>query len=182
MNKLSQMFAGVSLVALAVAGILSAQETKQVHPGKGGSPHVTTTYNMGGKSVAITYGRPSKKNRVIFGQTIPFGKVWRLGADEATTLEIGADMMIGPLHVVAGKYTLYAIPGEKEWTLVISKQTGQWGTVYKADQDYGRTAMKLTKASSPAEQLTITIEGSGNDRTLKVAWDDAVATVPVQMH
>ena len=83
MNKLSQMFAGVSLVALAVAGILSAQETKQVHPGKGGSPHVTTTYNMGGKSVAITYGRPSKKNRVIFGQTIPFGKVWRLGADEA---------------------------------------------------------------------------------------------------
>jgi len=182
MNKISHVFAGVSLVALAVAGILGAQETKQVHPGKGGSPHVTTTYSIGGKNVAITYGRPSKKGRAIFGQTIPFGKVWRLGADEATTLELGGDMMIGPLHVTAGKYTLYAVPGEKEWTLVINKQTGQWGTRYDQAQDYGRTAMKLAKASAPAEQLTITIEGSGNDRTLKVAWDDAVATVPVQMH
>lgn len=182
MKKLSQMLAGVSLVALAVVGIVSAQETKQVHPGKGGSPHVTTTYKMDGKTVAITYGRPAKKDRVIFGQTLPYGKVWRLGADEATTLEIGGDMMIGPLHVVAGKYTLYAIPNEKEWTLIINKQTGQWGTVYKDDQDYGRTAMKLTKSSTPVEQLTITIDGQGNEKVLKVAWDDAVATLPVMMH
>lgn len=182
MKKLSQTLAGMSLFALAVAGLLTAQETKEVHPGKGGSPHVTTTYKMDGKSVSITYGRPLKKNRVIFGQTIPYGQVWRLGADEATTLELGGDMMIGPLHVVAGKYTLYAIPGDKEWTLVISKQTGQWGTVYKKENDYGRTAMKLTKASAPVEQLTITIDGKGDDKVLKVAWDNAVATVPVMMH
>ena len=65
---------------------------------------------------------------------------------------------------------------------MISKQTGQWGTVYSKDQDYGRTAMKLTKASAPVEQLTITIEGKPDDKFLKVAWDDAVATVPVMMH
>jgi hypothetical protein len=182
MKKLSHSLAGLSLLALAVAGLLTAQETKEVHPGKGGSPHVTTTYKMDGKAISITYGRPLKKNRAIFGQTIPFGKVWRLGADEATTLEMGGDMMIGPLHVVAGKYTLYAVPGPKEWTLVISKQTGQWGTVYDQSKDYGRTAMKLAKASSPAEQLTITIEGKADDKFLKVAWDDAVATVPVMMH
>ena len=182
MKKLSHSIAGFSLLALAAAGFLTGQETKQVHPGKGGSPHVTTTYKMEGKNVSITYGRPLKKNREIFPATIPYGQVWRMGADEATTLEIGGDMMIGPLHVVAGKYTLYAVPGAKEWTLVISKQTGQWGTVYSKDQDYGRTAMKLTKASSPVEQLTITIEGKADDKMLKVAWDNAVATVPVMMH
>ncbi|HZO53020.1 MAG TPA: DUF2911 domain-containing protein [Bryobacteraceae bacterium] len=182
MKKLSHSLAGLSLLAFAVAGLLTGQETKQVHPGKGGSPHVTTTYKMDGKTVSITYGRPLKKNREIFGKTIAHGQVWRLGADEATTLETTADLMIGPLHVVAGKYTLYAVPGPKEWTLVISKQTGQWGTVYNKDQDYGRTAMKLTKASSPVEQLTITIEGKGDDKMLKVAWDDAVATVPLMVH
>ena len=182
MKKLSHSLAGLSLLAIAAVGLLTGQETKQVHPGKGGSPHVTTTYKMDGKTVSITYGRPFKKNREIFGKTIPYGQVWRLGADEATTLEMTGDMMIGPLHVTAGKYTLYAVPGEKEWTLVISKQTGQWGTVYKKEEDYGRTAMKLTKAATPAEQLTITIEGKAGDKVLKIAWDNAVATVPVQMH
>ena len=182
MNKLSHTLAGLSLFALAVAGLLTAQETKEVHPGKKGSPHVTTTYKMDGKTASITYGRPYKKNRKIFGELEAYGKVWRAGADEATTLETAGDMMIGPLHVVAGKYTLWAIPGEKEWTLVINKQTGQWGTMYNKDQDYGRTAMKLTKAAKPLEQLTITIEGKSDDKVLKFAWDDAVATVPIMMH
>ncbi len=182
MKRFSQLFAGAALLSLAAAGLLTGQETKQVHPGKGGSPHVTTSYKMGSQTVSITYGRPLRKNRVIFPDTIPYGKVWRLGADEATTLETTGDLMLGAVHLPAGKYTLYAIPGEKTWTLVVNKQTGQWGTVYKADQDLGRTEMKLAKAASPADQLAITIEGPSNNKVLKVAWDTAVATAPLMMH
>lgn len=178
MKKLSLLVSGLCLL-----GLLFAQETKQVHPGKAGSPHVETTYKIGDQTVSITYGRPSKKGREVFGKLVPYGEVWRTGADEATILKTSGDLMMGPLHVVAGEYALFTIPGEKEWTLILNKVSKQWGAFkYDKNMDYGRTAMKVTKAASPVEQLTITIEGKGMDRELKIAWDNVVAVAPLMVH
>lgn len=173
---------GVGLGVLAMAltsfgGLLTAQD-------KRASPHDTVSATINGKKITITYGRPYKKGRVIFGGLEPWGKVWRTGADEATTLTTEADLMIGPLHVVAGTYSLFTIPNEKEWTLVLNKTAKQWGA-FKYDQgmDYGRAAMKVTRPSAPIEQMTIAIEKKGDhEAVLKVMWDDTIASIDMMVH
>jgi len=147
------------------------------------SPHETTSAVLGGKKISIEYGRPYKKGRVIFGGLEKFGKVWRTGADEATTIENQGDLMLGSLHVPAGKYALFTIPDQTEWTLVINKVAKQSGAYeYDAKQDLGRVKMKIEKSPKVIEQLTISIEGQGSRGTLKIAWDDTVASIPVMMH
>ncbi len=112
------------------------------------------------------------------------GKVWRTGADEATTLTTEADLMVGEIHVPAGAYSLFTIPDDGKWTLVLNKTAKQWGAFeYDESQDLGRTAMKVSSLDSPLEQLTITIEpASGKNGVLKVAWDQTVATADIMVH
>jgi hypothetical protein len=110
--------------------------------------------------------------------------VWRTGADEATKLTTEADLMIGSLHVPKGTYSLFTIPGEKEWTLILNKEADQWGA-YKYDQskDLGRVKMTARKLDKPVEQLTISVESAGGSRgVLKIAWSDLEASVPVMVH
>src|SRR5258706_9218742 len=95
-----------------------------------------------GKTISVDYSSPRAKGRKIFGGLVPFDKEWRTGANDATTFVTDADLMVGDLHVPAGKYTLYTIPGETEWTIIINKQTGQWGTQYDEKQDLGRTKVQ----------------------------------------
>jgi hypothetical protein len=147
------------------------------------SPHETTSATLGGKKITIEYGRPYKKGRVIFGGLEKFGKVWRTGADEATTIETQGDLMLGSLHVPAGKYALFTIPDQNEWTLIINKVAKQSGAYeYDAKQDLGRVKMKLEKSPKVIEQLTISVDGQGNRGALKIAWDDTIASIPVMMH
>ena len=148
------------------------------------SPHESTSGVIAGKKITIEYGRPYKKGRKIFGGLEPLGKVWRTGADEATTLTTEADLMVGGIHVPAGAYGLFTIPDDGKWTLVLNKTAKQWGAFdYDESQDLGRTAMKVSSLDSPLEQLTITIEPtSGNNGVLKVAWDQTVATVDIMVH
>lgn len=177
MNKSLKI--GFTLTLALAAGLtLLGQQRQRV------SPHESTTATIGGKKITITYGRPSKKGREIFGKLEPYGKVWRTGADEATTLETEADLMIGDLHVPAGTYALFTIPEQSKWTLVVNKTAKQWGAFkYEESQDLGRVPMTMKKLSSPLEQLTITLApGSGNKGTLTVAWDTVSASVPVMVH
>jgi hypothetical protein len=147
------------------------------------SPHETTSAVLGGKKISIEYGRPYKKGRVIFGGLEKLGQVWRTGADEATTIETQGDLMLGSLHVPAGKYALFTIPDKTEWTLIINKVAKQSGAYeYDAKQDLGRVKMKIEKSPKVIEQLTISIEGQGSRGTLKIAWDDTVASIPAMMH
>ncbi|MGQ9919354.1 MAG: DUF2911 domain-containing protein [Bryobacteraceae bacterium] len=167
--------------SLLIAGALAvtAQPKQRV------SPHETTSATIGGKKITIEYGRPYVKGRNVWaGPLAPFGKVWRTGADEATKLTTGADLMIGPLHVPAGSYSLFTIPGEKEWTLILNKVADQWGAYkYDQNQDLGRVKMTARKLSTPIEQLTISIEPQGGSRgVLKIAWSDMEASVPVMVH
>jgi hypothetical protein len=171
-----------AVAMLAAAGItLGAQKTTQVHPGKGGSPHVKSEWTVDGAKISIEYGRPSLKGRSE-AELMPPGKEWRTGADEATTLTSDKMLMIGSLMIPAGTYTLYTVPGDKEWQLVVSKKTGQWGIPYPAGEDLGRTPMTVSKNAKPVEQLTITIDDTPGGGNLNIAWGTTKATAAFMVH
>lgn len=163
------------ILALALTGLAVTTASAQQAPA---SPRQTAEATVGGGKVTIDYGAPSVRGRQIFGGLVPYGKVWRLGANKATHLTTETDLMIGTLAVPKGTYTLYALPGDgavATMQLIVSRQTGQWGTVYAEAQDLGRVAMKVSKAATPVEQMKLSISG-GN---LVFEWDTVRATVPV---
>jgi hypothetical protein len=174
---------GVSAVVLALAAGLtvSAQKTTEVHPGKGGSPHVRSEWTIDGANISVQYGRPYLKGRQE-SQVMPPGKEWRTGADEATTLRTDRDLAFRDLKVPAGTYTLYTVPGEKQWQLVISKKTGQWGVPYPAGADLGRVPMDVQKTASPVEQLTISVHDTQKGGELRIEWGTVSARAPFTVH
>uniref|UniRef100_E6PWU0 DUF2911 domain-containing protein n=1 Tax=mine drainage metagenome TaxID=410659 RepID=E6PWU0_9ZZZZ len=144
------------------------------------SPPAKTAVSLTGADITIHYSAPSVRNRKIFGGLVPFGVVWRTGANAATTLKTSGNLMIGSLNVPAGTYTLYSMPGENAWKLIVNKQTGQWGTTYKADQDLGRVDLKVAKNAAPIEKMVIDFEKtSGATTTLHIKWADLDLSVPV---
>ena len=174
---------GMATVAvLLAAGIgVSAQKTTEVHPGKGGSPHVRSEWTIDGANISIEYGRPFLKGRSE-AQVMPPGREWRTGADEATTLKTDRALMFGKLMVPAGTYTLYTVPGDKEWQLIVSKKTGQWGVPYPKGEDLGRVPMSVSKNDSPVEQLTISLHDTPKGGELRVDWGTTSARVPFMVH
>jgi hypothetical protein len=172
-SRLALVAASLATVALVSAAVARADKERA-------SPHADVSATVGGKKLTISYGRPYKKGRDIFGALVPWGQVWRLGADEATTLTTDGDVTIGDLKVPKGTYALFAIPGQKDWQLVVNKTAKQWGAFkYDAKDDLGKTTMKVSAAATPVEQLTISVEPAGAKATLKIAWDKTVATVGI---
>ncbi len=169
----------VSLLFLLAAASLSIAQQQQQPPK---SPPGTAEHTFAdGKKVTVAYSRPYMKGRKIMGGLVPFGTVWRTGANAATTLTTDVDLMIGDLNVPAGKYTIYTLPSENEWKLIINKQTGQWGTKYDESQDLGRVTMKKSALSSPLEQFTISFEKTGaNSATMKFDWETTSVSVDVK--
>jgi hypothetical protein len=158
---------------VAPAGLVAAQQ-------KRASPHDTVKATIDGATISITYGRPYTKGRKIFGGLVPYGQVWRTGADEATILETDKALMFGALHLNPGKYSLYSVVDEKQWRLVVNKQVGQWGTEYSQAQDLGRVPMKTETLPAAVEQLTIAIEKNpaGKGGQIVITWDTTKATLP----
>ena len=146
---------------------------------KRASPHDQVSAVVAGKKVTVQYGRPYKKGRSIFGGLVPYGQIWRTGADEATILTTEGDLMIGALRVPKGSYALFTLPGKDEWTLVVNKVFHQWGAFsYDPKQDLGRVPMKLGAAPTPIEQFTIEVEpADARSATLKLSWDKLAASV-----
>jgi DUF2911 family protein len=145
------------------------------------SPRDTTRATVGSAHLLVDYGRPSKRGRQIFGGLVPYGEVWRTGANAATTFVTDRDLVVASVTVPAGTYTLFSVPAQSAggWKLVINKQTKQWGTEYHQDQDLGRASMTTTSISPPVEQFTIKIvpKGSGGGE-LQYVWDTTQASVP----
>ena len=170
----------VSCIALGVAAVmmLSAETGNRKVTSNAQSPSADTSVTLGGHVITIEYNAPSARGRKVEGGLIPNGSVWRLGADSATTLTSDVDLMIGDLKVPKGAHTLYLLGSESGWKLVVNKQVGQWGTVYDASKDLGRTDMKVTKAAAAAETLKITLKAPG---VLEVAWGNSVGTIPVKV-
>src|SRR5262245_33590175 len=122
MRKVRLVGSGLVLAAAAAVAI-HAQQDKSKRP----SPPASAKCDLaGGKSITVDYSSPRAKGRKVFGGIVPYGEVWRAGATEATTFVTTADLMVGSHHVPAGNYTLFTIPGQDKWTLIISKKTGEW--------------------------------------------------------
>jgi len=164
------------VAAVLIASVpLIAQQKPQLSP-----PGEASVKFDNGKSVTIKYSRPSMRGRKIYGELVPYGKVWRTGANSATSLATDTALDIGGTTVPAGNYTLYTLPGEKSWQLIVNKQTGQWGTNYDQAQDLARIPMKVSQLPSGLETFTISLDKTGgNSATLKLDWELTSASVNI---
>ena len=171
---------GSALIAtLTLAGI--AVVAQQDKPSRPSPPAKAECKLQGGKDITIDYSSPRAKGRKIFGGLVPYGQIWRAGANEATTLVTGSDVSIGGKAVPAGSYTIFTIPGEGKWTLVISKKTGEWGTAYPGpDNDLARIDMKVSKLAAPVENFTIALDPAGAGCILKMEWETTGASVDIK--
>ncbi|MDQ3279413.1 MAG: DUF2911 domain-containing protein [Bacteroidota bacterium] len=143
--------------------------------GNKASPAATATGKVGGANITINYSSPSVKGRTIWGELVPYGKVWRAGANEATTFETSKDITVEGKKLPAGKYSLFALPGEKEWKILFNAQTGQWGTQHDAAKDVLAVSVKPTAAASMSERLVYDVNSKG----FVLKWEKL--QVPVQI-
>jgi hypothetical protein len=169
---------------LATAGLAQMPtppaEKPSAEPAAVASPRATATVSLNGKDVTISYGAPSMRGRKIFGGLVPYDKVWRTGANEATSFVTQADLKIGGTMVPAGSYTLYTLPNATRWLLILNKQTGQWGTIYNEPMDLARIAMESKTLSPPQEAMSVSFENTvGNTTELHIKWDTTNQFVPV---
>ena len=133
-----------------------------------------------GKSITVAYSSPRMRGRKIFGDLVPYGEVWRAGANEATTFVTRADVVVGGKIVPAGSYTVFTLPTPTKWTLIISKQTGEWGIPYPGEKfDFARMEMKVSKLPSPVENFTISFDQAGASCTLKLDWEMTRASIDI---
>jgi hypothetical protein len=160
------------LAALVCAAPVMAQQKRM-------SPHETISKTIDRNRVTITYGRPYAKGRKIWGELVPFGKIWRTGADEATTLITEKTITIGGTEVPAGAYTLFTLPAEDGTAkLVINKQLGQWGLSYNEKNDLARVDLTKAAVAAPVEQFTMAIEGNPSGGGLiKMSWESTEYSV-----
>jgi hypothetical protein len=172
----------ITTAALALAATtVAAQKVVATKMGDGGSPHETVEWTVQGATITVTYGRPYLKARPL-SQMTPAGQIWRTGADAATTLTTNKGLMFGGLMVPAGTYTLYTVPGPTTWKLVVSKETGQWGTDYHEDRDLGRTDLKVETLPKAAEQVAIGLAEIKGVPTLTIDWGTTRASTPFMVH
>lgn len=161
------------------SALLFAQQDKSKRPSPPGSAECQFA---DGKTVHIDYSRPSMKGRKIYGGLVPYDKVWRTGANEASTFVPNTNIDVGGTKIPAGNYTLFTIPSQKQWTLIISKKTGEWGIPYPGkSEDVARVPMRSEELSSPVEQFTISFERTSPDAcTLRIDWETTRAEINVR--
>ncbi len=146
------------------------------------SPPASAKCDLGaGKTIETNYSSPRMKGRKIYGELVPFGEVWRTGANEATTFVTSADVEVGGKTVPAGSYTIFTVPNQDKWTLIINKKTGEWGIPYKYESDeLARVDMKVSKLPSPLENFTISYDKSANGCTMHIDWESTRASVDIK--
>jgi hypothetical protein len=143
------------------------------------SPRDTVRASVAGANLMVDYGRPSKRGRQIFGTTIvPYGEVWRTGANAATQFRTDKTLEIGGVTLPAGFYTLWTVPSASGWKLLINSQTGQWGTAHDATKDLFQLPMATSTLPQSVERFTITVVPSAQGGTLNIDWDTTRASIP----
>jgi hypothetical protein len=175
----------LSISALSQQGQMNmpnppAQEDKSKRP----SPPAHVEYKFpDGKMLTIDYSSPRMRGRVIYGGLVPYGKEWRVGANEATTFVTDTDLVVGGTLVPAGSYTLFALPNADHWQLIISKKTGEWGIPYPgASFDFARIDMRMSTLPSPPaplEDFTIGLDGTDAGCTLRLDWESTRVSVDI---
>lgn len=169
------------LLIIAVAMVCCTQAYSQLETPQP-SPAATVEQAVGLGTVTVDYSRPGMKDRAIFGALVPYGEIWRLGANASTKIEFSEDVEVGGQKVPAGKYALYAIPNEASWTIVLNKNLEHWGTMgYNKEEDQCRFSAIPTKLSDKVETLTIdfsnfTTEGAH----LNILWENTKVAIPIK--
>ena len=167
------IFCSLTLAGLAAAAIPSQ--------GQVASPPTKATCKFAdGKTISVGYSSPRMRGRKIFGDLVPFDEVWRAGADDATSFVPNTDLVVGGKTVPAGSYTLFTLPTRDKWTLIISKQTGEFGIPYPGAQyDFARIEMKVSKLPSPLENFTISFDQAGARCTMMLEWETTRASIDI---
>jgi len=164
------------LVVIAVSTSLFAQQDKSKRPSP---PAQAKCQFSDGKTITVDYSSPRVKGRKIFGDLVPFGEVWRTGANEATTFVTTGGVTANGRDIPAGSYTLFTVPEESKWTLIVNKKTGEWGIPYHYESDeLARIPMSVAKTSSPVEEFNISFDQGGDTCTMKIRWEQTEASIP----
>ena len=169
-----------ALVVFLLSGctlLAAAQQDQSKRP----SPPVQAQCKFSdGKTIKTDYSSPRVKGRKIFGGLVPYGQVWRTGANDATTLVTDTNVRIGDKDVPAGNYTIFTIPNADKWTLIISKKTGEWGIPYPGEgDDFVRVDMRVSQLPSPVENFTIGFDQTGSTCAMHIDWDTTRAGVDI---
>jgi hypothetical protein len=142
------------------------------------SPRDTVTATAGGASLWLDYSRPAKRGRAIFGSLVPYGQVWRTGANAATQFRTDQPLAFGDVVVPAGTYTLWSIPNADGWTLIVNEETGISGTARKPEKDLYRIPLAVSTLAEPAERFTIGVDPTAEGGVLRLEWDTTRAAAP----
>ena len=179
-------FALIAVSLFALAMFASAQMNMSDDKSKRPSPPASAACKFSdGKTIKIDYSSPRAKGRKIFGDAsekalVPYGQIWRTGANDATTFVTDTNLNVGGQAVPAGSYTIFTVPKADAWSLVISKKTGEWGTDYPGEkEDLVRVPMTVSKTSAPVENFTIAFDQAGSKCTLRMEWENTRASVEI---
>jgi hypothetical protein len=179
-------FALIAASLFAVATFASAQMDMSKDRSKRPSPPASAECKFtDGKTIKVDYSSPRAKGRKIFSEAsdkalVPYGEIWRTGANEATTFVTDANLTVGGKAVPSGSYTIFTVPKADAWWLVISKKTGEWGTDYPGEkEDLVRVPMKVSKTTAPVENFLIAFDPAGSKCTLRIEWENTRASVEI---
>ena len=179
-------FALIAVSLFAVATLASAQMNMSDDKSKRPSPPASAACKFSdGKTIKIDYSSPRAKGRKIFGEAsekalVPYGQIWRTGANDATTFVTDTNLNVGGKAVPAGSYTIFTVPKADAWSLVISKKTGEWGTDYPGEkEDLVRVPVTVSKTSAPVENFAIAFDQAGSKCTLRIEWENTRASVEI---
>lgn len=147
------------------------------------SPRQTVEQQFSVTKISVEYGRPAVKGRKVFGELVPFGQVWRAGANEATRITFGQEVLFGGQKVKKGTYALYVVPQEKEWKIILNRGVNNWGAyTYDAKEDVATTTVPVKMMNEKMERFTINFEDITDEKlNLVFEWDKTRADVPVEI-
>jgi hypothetical protein len=180
----STQLADSAATPAAVATVACAPQSERMPLAGRASPYDSVAVPLGDARGVVCYGRPSVLGRTIFGELIPFGRLWRTGANEPTTIHLPVAASIAGLAVEPGSYSLYTIPGETEWTVIVNRSTSQWGiegqyTPQIEAQEVGRATVPAERTEAPVETFSIGAAPTGTGADLVLEWENTRVRVPV---
>lgn len=166
-------FAALLTVVLVLSGAVEAQRSRYT------SPEAKSSVTIAGKQITVDYYAPSMHGRKVMGGLVPYGQVWCTGANIATGITFPVDVQMGTLKIPKGTYSIWTLPTEKEWTLIINKESGQFHLDYNQSLDFGRTRMNVKTLPEPVETFRVDLRNDGGNKgTLALVWERTEASIP----
>lgn len=173
----------LGFIAFALAGVLNITETNaQAAPKPRKSPMTVATLKSGKTYIKVVYSQPFKNEREVFGSLVPYGKIWRTGANEATEITITQKIKIGGKSLAPGTYSIFSIPQADKWTIILNKDLGLWGEYeYNAKCDQLRFEVPVKNVEQSWEAFTIKLEKEGTGAKMTLVWDKSSVEIPIDL-